>query len=109
MKLLSLSLIAFLSYSLAFAGVGTADRSSYIITLNATLTDAALDICMEKICVLSGSKANVECAIVAKRFRIVAASLSNSAVSKVKALKCVKSLRAEQFDFEAQPRSGTSN
>lgn len=102
--------LIFLSFgSLSHAQITTADRTSYIITLQTSLNLSQLDKCVESICYFSGNRINTECEIVSERFRIVAANLSNSAVNKVKALSCVKSLRHERMDFKARPRSGRSN
>jgi hypothetical protein len=88
---------------------GTADRTSYIITLDRNLSEQELDACMESICRLSGNRAVIECEVISKRARIAAANLSNAATRKVGALSCVASLRAERFDFEPRPRSGRSD
>lgn len=110
MKLHFLTLIGLLTFAAnAHSRLGTADRTSYILTLSPQLPISDLDKCVEKICELSGNKAFIQCEIVSERFRIVAASLSNSSAKKVTALACVKSLRPERSDIKAQPRSGRSN
>lgn len=111
MKMFALFItLASLFSSLAMAdSFRVADRASYIITLNSNLSEQELDACMADICSLSGNRKVMECEIVSKRARIAAATLSNSAARKVGNLGCVKSLRAERFDFEPRPRTGRSN
>lgn len=108
MKLLILTLTFLAVGQFSFA-MGTQDRVSYIITLDKSMNSEALDTCVENICKLSGTRTHFECEIVSERFKIAAATLSNSALNKVKAMKCVKSARAERYNYTPRPRSGTSN
>lgn len=110
MKIVYSIISIFLSFAnLTHAQVTTADRISYIITLQPNISSNLIGKCVENICEISGNKTYIECEIVSKRFRIMAANLSNSAAKKVKAMSCVKGLRPERTDFEANPRVGRSN
>lgn len=91
----------------------TADRTSYVVTLNLDLTEDQVALCSERICDLSGDRNSIECSVSA-RFKIVIANLSNSSVNKVRNLNvtntaCVKSIRQKRSDFEVRPRVGLSN
>jgi hypothetical protein len=87
----------------------TADRVSYIVTLDRQLDDSSFEECMDRICDLSGDSEVVECEVIFKKARIGAARLSSAAARKVRRLSCVTSLREERFDFEPRPRVGRSN
>ncbi len=87
----------------------TTEAKSYLILLDRSLNQNALDECVHDICSLSGDGEFMECKIVSKGARIMAASLSNTAVRILEKMSCVESFRLERFDFEPRPRSGRSN
>lgn len=115
MKLTTLFLTTIcLSSTLALATTfGTADRRSYVITLNPELDSAQTASCSDSICELSGDQEFVECSVYPK-FKIVIANLSNSSVNRLSEIAadghaCVKSSRQQQSDFKVRPRVGLSN